>query len=87
MGHDQGNRNEPQAPAFTSPDRFREETMRQLILAIALCALIGGCALRSETVVQKPVPAADPVVVSAPPPTTVVVTDPPTRTVYVPTRY
>lgn len=61
--------------------------MRQFILAIVLCVLIGGCAFRSETVVQKPVPAADPVVVAAPPTPTVVVTDPPPRTVYVPTRY
>ena len=61
--------------------------MRQFISAIALCVLIGGCALRSETVVQKPVPAADPVVVAAPPPPAVVVTDPTPRTVYVPTRY
>ena len=87
MGHDQGNWNDPLASAFTSPDRFREETMRQFISAIALCVLIGGCALRSETVVQKPVPAADPVVVAAPPPPAVVVTDPTPRTVYVPTRY
>ncbi|HEY6983884.1 hypothetical protein [Reyranella sp.] len=61
--------------------------MKELVVFTALCVLIGGCAFRSETVVQKPAPAAAPVVVADPPPSTVVVTDPPPSTVYVPSRY
>ena len=61
--------------------------MKLFAFAVALSVVIGGCAFRSETVVQKPAPAAAPVVVADPPPSTVVVTDPPPRTVYVPSRY
>lgn len=59
--------------------------MKEIVLTVALAALIGGCAYRHETVVEKPVPQPARVVVADPPPT-VVVTDPPPRTVYVPTR-
>jgi hypothetical protein len=56
--------------------------MKGFTLAAALCILIGGCAYRHETVVERPAPA--------PQPTSVVVTDPPPpppTTVYVPARY
>jgi hypothetical protein len=57
--------------------------MKKFMLAVALCALIGGCAYRHETVVERPTPAAQPtsVVVTDPPP------PPPPTTVYVPARY
>ena len=80
-------RNEAAMPAFTSPpritiDRARETEMRKFALAATLFILIGGCAYRHETVVERPAPA--------PQPTSVVVTDPPPpppTTVYVPARY
>ncbi|WIM09315.1 hypothetical protein [Enhydrobacter sp.] len=57
--------------------------MKELILAVAFCVLIGGCAYRHETVVERPAPALQPtsVVVTDPPP------PPPPTTVYVPARY
>jgi hypothetical protein len=57
--------------------------MKQFTLAVALCVLIGGCAYRHETVVERPTPALQPtsVVVTDPPP------PPPPTTVYVPARY
>ncbi|MBS0220125.1 MAG: hypothetical protein JSR91_05215 [Proteobacteria bacterium] len=64
--------------------------IKEIVLTVALTALIGGCAYRHETVVERPAPAPQParVVVADPPPPpgTVVVTDPPPRTVYVPSR-
>lgn len=63
--------------------------LKEIALAVTLAALIGGCAYRHETVVEKPAPAPQParvVVADPPPPSTVVVTDPPPRTVYVPSR-
>jgi hypothetical protein len=73
-------------PAPRSPrhprDRAKETEMRELTLAVAFCVLIGGCAYRHETVVERPAPALQPtsVVVTDPPP-------PPPTTVYVPARY
>jgi hypothetical protein len=74
-------------PAPRSPrhprNRAKETGMKELILAVAFCVLIGGCAYRHETVVERPAPALQPtsVVVTDPPP------PPPPTTVYVPARY
>ncbi len=59
--------------------------MKEIVLTVALAALIGGCAYRHETVGEKPAPQPARVVVADPPPT-VLVAAPPPRTVYVPTR-